>query len=273
MNRELSQRTPRKTKLPARERPRGLYDPNIRKLFLPQLLAGLTFTTTIFYIGYYHGGFILPTTQSSENILDLNFRLSYALRCSFPMILSLLAGIVATSVKRRLSDAINPLSGHENLVQVEKNYLANTLEQLAVGLSLMLIMATYAESTQVLRLLPVYSVAFTLGRLLFRIGYRKTNYCAYRETGMSLNYGSTFIMMCIVVYYVCTRGISYGLPGFYWTRTLIIQSTHCMLQQLLYSYCYCVLRYYYYIIIVAQKISFKFSLMRAWWWLLHHDSL
>ena len=209
MNRQLSQKTPRKP--PARERPRGLRDPNVRRLFLPQLLAGLTITATISYIGYYHGGFILPT---SENVLDLNSRLSYALRCSFPMMLSLFAGIVVTSVKRRLSDAINPLSGHENLVQVEKNYLSNTLEQLAVGLALMLITATYAESTQVLRLLPVYSMMFTLGRLLFRIGYRKTNYCAYRETGMSINFGSTFIMMCIVVYYMCTRGISRGL-GFY----------------------------------------------------------
>ena len=212
MNRELSQRTPRKTKVSSRERPRGLRDPNIRRLFLPQLLVGLTFTAIIFHIGYFHGGFILPT--SSENILDLNSRLSYALRCSFPMILSLFAGIVATSLKRRLSDAINPLSGHENLVQVEKNYLANTLEQVAVGLTLMLIVATYVESVQVLRLLPVYSMTFMFGRLLFRIGYRKTNYCAYRETGMSVNFGSTFLMMCIVVYYVCTKGISYGL-GFH----------------------------------------------------------
>lgn len=210
MNRQLSQKTPRKP--PARERPRGLRDPNIRRLFLPQLLAGLSLTATIFYIGYYHGGFILPV--NSENIPDLNSRLSYALRCSFPMILSLFAGIVVTSVKRRLSDAINPLSGHENIVQVEKNYLANTLEQLAVGLTLMLIVATYAESTQVLRLLPVYSMMFMLGRLLFRIGYHKTNYCAYRETGMSINFGSTFIIVFIVVYYVCTRGISHGL-GFY----------------------------------------------------------
>ncbi len=207
--RELSQRSPRKTRVPARERPRGLRDPNIRKLFLPQLLVGLSFTAVIFSIGYCHGEFILST--SSENILDLNSRLSYALRCSFPMILSLFAGIVATSVKRRLSDAINPLAGHENLVQVDKNYLANTLEQLAIGLTLMLIMATYAESTQVLRLLPVYSLLFALGRLLFRIGYRKTSYCAYRETGVSVNFASTVIMMCIVVYYVCTKGMSYGL--------------------------------------------------------------
>ena len=212
MNRELSQRTPRKTRIPARERPRGLCDPNIRKLFLPQQLVGLFFTAVIFSIGYCHGGFILPT--SPENILDLNSRLAYALRCSFPMILSLFAGIVATSVKRRLSDAINPLAGHENLVQVEKNYLTNTLEQLAVGLTLMLIVATYAESTQVLRLLAVYSLLFTFGRLLFRIGYRKTCYCAYREGGMCVNFGSTVLMMCIVAYYVCTKGISYGL-GFH----------------------------------------------------------
>ena len=212
MNR--AERVPRKAKAPGSraERLHGLWDPNIRRLFLPQLLFGLTFTAITFYIGYYHGGFILPS--SKDSILDLNSRLSYALRCSFPMIISLFTGIIVTSVKRRLSDAINPLSGHENLIQVEKNYLANTLEQLVVSLTFMLIMASYAESAQVLRLLPVYSMIFTLGRLLFRMGYRKTNYCAYRETGMSINFGSTLIMLCIVTYYVCTRGFSSGL-GFY----------------------------------------------------------
>ena len=114
-------------------------------------------------------------------------------------------------MKRRLSDAVNPLSGHENLFQVEKNYLTNTLEQLAIGLTLMLIIATYTENLQVLRLLLVYSIVFTIGRLLFRIGYRKSHHCAYRETGMSMNYGSTFIMISIVTYYVCTRGLINGL--------------------------------------------------------------
>lgn len=205
--------TPRKstTRIPARERRHGFYEPSIRKVYLPQLAFGLVFTASCFLIGYYFGGFILPTENHG---LDLNFRITYALRCSFPMLLTLFVGILMTSIKRRLSDAVNPLSGHENLVQIEKNYLTNTVEQLLLGFTLMLITATYADSAQVLRLLSVYSYLFTIGRLLFRVGYRKTNHCAYRETGMSINLGSTLIMIIIVAYYFCVKGVRGGL-GFY----------------------------------------------------------
>lgn len=206
----MRDRTPRKstTRIPARERRHGYYEPSIRKLYLPQLALGLIFTASCFCIGYYFGGFIL--TMESHG-LDLNFRISYALRCSFPMLLTLFVGILMTSIKRRLSDAVNPLSGHENLVQIEKNYLTNTVEQLILGFTLMLIIATYAETAEVLRLLSVYSYLFTIGRLLFRVGYRKTNHCAYREVGMSMNLGATFVMIAIVAYYFCVKGIRGGL--------------------------------------------------------------
>ena len=205
--------TPRKstTRIPARERRHGFYEPSIRKLYLPQLAFGLIFTASCFSIGYYFGGFILPTENRG---LDLNFRISYALRCTFPMLLTLFVGILMTSIKRRLGDAVNPLSGHENLVQIEKNYLTNTVEQLLLGFTLMLIIATYTDSAQVLRLLLVYSYLFTIGRLLFRVGYRKSNHCAYRETGMSINLGSTLVMTAIVAYYFCVKGVRSGL-GFY----------------------------------------------------------
>lgn len=202
----MDTRTPRKTRSLHRERKHGFYDPTIRRLFLPQLVLGLTFTSICFTVGYYYSGYILSDDSRNH---DLNFRISYALRSSFPMLVSLFAGVMVAVVKRRLGDAVNPLSGHESLVLIDKNYLTNTIEQLAIGLPLMLIIATYTESPQVLRLLPVYSILFTTGRLLFRIGYRKTNHCAYRETGMSINLGSTIIMLSIAAYYFCTRGLSY----------------------------------------------------------------
>ena len=83
------------------------------------------------------------------------------------MLLSLFVGIMVTMVKRRLSVAVNPLSGHESLVLIDKNYLTNTVEQLVLGVMLMLITATYTDSPQVLRLLPIYSVLFVIGRVLF----------------------------------------------------------------------------------------------------------
>ena len=204
----MRERTPRKVKIPVKERKHGFFEPSIRRLFVPQLVFGLIFTIICFYLGYYHGGYILSSESRSH---DLHFRLFYALRCTFPMLLSLFVGIMVTMVKRRLSVAVNPLSGHENLVLIDKNYLTNTVEQLVLGVMLMLITATYTDSPQVLRLLPIYSILFVIGRVLFRIGYRKTNHCAYRETGMSMNLSSTIIMIGMVAYYFCMKGLSTGI--------------------------------------------------------------
>ena len=84
------------------------------------------------------------------------------------MLLSLFAVIAMVGNKRALSGAVNPLSGNEGLVQVDKNYISNTLEQFAVAVTLMLTVAAYTDSVQVLRLLPVYSIVFTFSRILLQ---------------------------------------------------------------------------------------------------------
>ena len=82
------------------------------------------------------------------------------------MILSLFAGIQMVKSMRATSAAVNTLSGHKDIIQVDKNYVSNTLEQFMIALTLMLTVAVYTDSLQVLRLLPVYSVLFAVGRFL-----------------------------------------------------------------------------------------------------------
>ena len=186
---------------------KGLLDPDVMPIFIPQVLFGFIFTTISFYIGYYHGDFILPTlTTTGARNIDLSARLAYALCCSLPMILSLFAGIQMVGIRRGLTSAVNPLSGNEGLIQVDKNYLSNTLEQFVVSFTLMLITAAYADSTQVLRLLPVCSAVFTTGRILFWIGYKISP--IYRGVGMSTGFMSTYIMLGITLYYSWARGLA-----------------------------------------------------------------
>ena len=192
------------------QKSKGLLEPGVLKIFIPQRIFGLIFTTLAFYIGYYHGDFILPTTKGNES-LHLSARLAYALCSSLPMLLSLYAGIEVVSIKRGLTGAVNPLAGNESLVQVHKNYLSNTLEQFVVGLTLMLTVAAYTDSPQVLRLLPVYSFVFTVSRVLFWIGYRMSPF--YRIIGMSATFISNYIMMGMVLYYSWTKGLSAVLLG------------------------------------------------------------
>ena len=145
---------------------RGILNPDILQVFLLQVLLGATFTILSFYIGYYHGEFILPSSNASESRIHLNNRFAYAICCSFPMLLSLIAGIKRVAIKRAQTGAADPLSGNESFVQVHKNYTTNTLEQFVIGLALMLIVAAYTDNPQVLRLLPVYSFVFTVGRIV-----------------------------------------------------------------------------------------------------------
>ena len=191
---------------------RGLLDPGIFPIFIPQAMFGLIFTIVSFYIGYYHGDFILPTSEASgAGNIHLSSRLSYALCCSFPMLLSLYAGILVVATKRGLTAAVNPLAGNERVVQLHKNYLANTLEQFVVGLMLMLIIAAYADSLQVLRLLPVYSIVFTTSRIFFWIGYSISPF--YRTIGMSIGFLSTYVLFGVVFYYMWTKGLQAAVLG------------------------------------------------------------
>lgn len=189
------------------QRSKGIFDPGFFPIFTLQGILGLTFTLLSFYIGYYHGDFILPalTTPANAN-MHLSARLAYALCSSLPMLLSLYAGIEVISIKRACTAAVNPLAGNESLVQVDKNYLSNTLEQFVVSLTLMLTIAAYTDSPQVFRLLPVYSTVFMLGRIFFWIGYRISPF--YRTVGMSTTFVSSYIMFGIVFYYSWTRGLA-----------------------------------------------------------------
>ena len=180
----------------------GIYEPGFFRVYIPQLVLALIITVASFYIGNYHGDFILLSSGAGN--MHLSARLAYALCCSLPMLLSLYAGIEVITIQRSVTAAANPLAGNEHLIQLHKNYVTNTLEQLFVGLTLMLIVAAYTDSPQVLRLLPVYSVLFTIARIIFWIGYSITH--LYRALGMAINFFCNYVMFGMVFYYTLTKG-------------------------------------------------------------------
>ena len=149
-----------------KSRSRGILDvdPGILQIFLPQVLLGATFTILSFYISYHHGEFILPSFDNyTRRKIHLSNQFVYATSCSFPMLLSLLAGIKRITMKQAQTRATDSLSGNEHFVKLHKNYTTNTLEQFVVGLTLILIIAAYTDNLQVLRLLSVYSFVFIFG--------------------------------------------------------------------------------------------------------------
>lgn len=173
-------------------------------LFLLQSVIGILTVHIALYIGYYHGDFI-PVPSS----MDIASRLAFGLRCSLPMVMVLLGSITLVMSKRAISAAVNPLSGNEGMVELEKNVVANTVEQFAMGFPLMMIAATYLDSPQTLKLLPIYSFLFVLSRILFRIGYGIKP--RLRSVGMSMTLYATTIMFGVVIYFMLSKGLLYGL--------------------------------------------------------------
>ena len=175
-------------------------------LFISQFILAVILVVFMFYGGYYHCSSIpMPTS------VDLPSRLAFALRCTLPMAAVLFLSIVHVGNKRALTAAVDPMSGNESMVQLDKNFLTNTLEQFVVAFVITLTAATYLDTAEELKLLPIYAFMFVAGRIAFRIGYGLSPWL--RVTGMACNFYSTFLMLVVLVCLISTRGFLYGLGG------------------------------------------------------------
>ena len=168
--------------------------PNFEGSFFIQYAIAIALFSAIYYGGYYHLQ-IVPVPASTE----LQVKLAFTIRCAFPMVLVLFVFIANVGNKRFTTAAMDPLGGHEQIVQVEKNVLTNTLEQFVGGFTLMLVAATYLDTVEKMKIIALYSCAFVVGRVLFRIGYGISPY--FRVLGMGMNILSSVLMMGIIVYH------------------------------------------------------------------------
>ena len=83
----------------------------------------------------------------------------------------LLAGIIAVSINRFSSKAINPLAGAESAsMGVHLRYLSNTLEQFVLFFTASLVLSTFLDSHS-MKLIPILTILFVLGRIAFWVGY------------------------------------------------------------------------------------------------------
>ena len=177
-------------------------------LYLFQLSLAIITIGVIYYGGYYLCEDI-PIPES----MDFASRLTYTFRWSLPMVFVFMVTIMNTANKRGVTAAVNPLSGNEHLVQPMKNILMNTHEQLMSGFMLMLIATTYCDTPDTIKIIPIYVIVYTVGRVLFIIGYSIGP--QYRSYGMMMNLISTFALAGYIIYLVYTKGMMYGLGTAY----------------------------------------------------------
>ena len=173
-------------------------------LWMAQLLAAVVTMLFIFYGGYYFCP-SLPVPAS----MDFTSKLIYTVRCIFPPLLVLQVAILLVINGRRSLGVANPLAGQEHLIQLQKNFLSNTLEQFLVFMVSTLVLITFLNTPEEMRLVPLYTTTFIVGRILFRIGYGIS--WIYRACGIQINFFSMWFITGLIVYFMFTRGFMFGL--------------------------------------------------------------
>ena len=170
-------------------------------LLITQTLAALALLVIIYYGGYYYCDFI-PLPQSDDFSSKLQFTLQWS---AFPFAVILFYTILQVGNKRGSTPASNPLSGNEHYLQKEKNILANTLEQSTLAFFLLLALTVYLEQAE-MKLVPLFVLSFVVGRILFIVGY-KIHPLKFRACGISMNFGSTFLTLGLIGYFIYSRGL------------------------------------------------------------------
>ena len=172
-------------------------------IFIQVLLAVSTVAVT-FYIGYYHCQCI-PVPQSTE----FTTKVTYTFRCMIPALIVLLLSVVGVMHARVTTAVVNPLAGCEHIVQLSKNNLSNTVEQFSILFLSSIILITFLESPEEMRLIPLYSLLFVISRILFRIGYAINP--GFRAWGFHANMYANFFIVGLIIYFTMTRGFMFGI--------------------------------------------------------------
>lgn len=168
------------------------------------LSVAVAINTAVFYGGYYH----CPAIPHPAANAPLDSKLYYTLRCTLPPLLVFIAAVAMVGAGRAGTKAVNPLAGHEHLISLQKQFAANTLEQLIAWLVGTGVLMTYIDGEE-MRLVPLYCTSFVVGRVLFRIGYGI--HPKYRGLGFMVNVTSGTFILGLVLYLMFTRGLMFGI--------------------------------------------------------------
>jgi len=177
-----------------------------RKVTLISLLAAFVFLVVSLYAFNQLGQRYVPV----PHIHSLTDRIVWTLRYQVLGLLAIIWSISHVSLTRLMSPAINPLSGHESVVDKSTRILTNSLEQFVVNAINQLILSTYLSESN-LRLIPLLNVYFLIGRLTFWIGYQIGP--KYRTFGFVVSFWPTLITFGLNLYFLLTTNTNYLFEG------------------------------------------------------------
>lgn len=177
-----------------------------RKVVLISSLVGLVFLTLTFYAFNTYG----LRYVSVPHLHSLADRIVWTLRYQVLGLFALVWSLIHVSVSRAISPAVNPLSGHESVVEKSNKILTNTLEQFILNAINQLILSTYLSESN-LRVIPLLNLYFLIGRITFWIGYQIAP--KYRSFGFTVTFWPTLLIFGLNVYFLLTTNTNYLLDG------------------------------------------------------------
>jgi len=177
-----------------------------RKAVLISLVAGLVFIITTYY-AYNQLGFRYVSIPHLHSLTD---RIVWTLRYQVLGLSAVVFALANVSITRALTQAINPLAGHEGIVERANKILTNTLEQFVLNLMNQLILATYLSESN-LRLIPLLNLYFLIGRITFWIGYQIAP--KYRTFGFTLSFLPTLLVFTLNAYFLLTTNSNFLFDG------------------------------------------------------------
>lgn len=138
----------------------------------------------------------IPKDGAKTYATKLEFTVKYWL---LPLIWFKL-NIYLVILKRVPSKAVNPLDGHERIVEGVKNILTNTVEQMIASLVMQSILISFLTPDEVVNFVPLINVLFFVGRITFWLGYP-----LFRTFGFMTTSIPTSIGLGVCVYRCLTK--------------------------------------------------------------------
>ena len=137
-------------------------------------------------------------------------RLIYTLQLQTYSLIPLFICLTQVMFTRLLTNARNPLSGHEKIVEKPVRILTNTLEQFIVNVFNQLILVTFIPADY-LFVIPFIVATFTVARIAFIIGYNI--HPKFRTFGFVLTFSPTMVIFIINILYVTGVNKLVSLPA------------------------------------------------------------
>ncbi|KAI1289555.1 hypothetical protein HDE_08957 [Halotydeus destructor] len=153
---------------------------------------------------------IVPRMKLDQlHVHSIADRLAFTLRHQLPGIAAILIAFFNTVLTRLVNPlALNPLSGNEHLVEVPNRILVNTFEQYILSFVNQLILATHLPEVH-LKLIPLLSVTFLIGRIIYLIGYSKAPH--FRSFGFTITILPTLVAFGYNVFFTYLYGYTHHL--------------------------------------------------------------